>query len=433
MSIDTFTGFSSDQLFTICNNDKKKHKIDIENVSSYINSRIDDSKLTLDKDKVYIECGPGIYGNCSGKICLDDIQDRLPIKYKLKDDLLTKAYLKAHEMNGLITFCPNIKCTGSQGFQLAIGLQDNAICPFPTCHQTWCIKCNMSPYHTGITCEQAKLLNENKGDKNIAYIIQNTQQCPACKRSIEKEEGCDHIKCKCGIYFCFVCGIRLDSGYRKHVVYNFELDTYVCPERNKKNKVGLASKEIKVPSLSDESDDDFEYNSSDDIEYNFDHIDDLFEVELARALDLSLKFYMDNLNMPVIENSNKIDNEIMTEEEQLIYYNHLEYNTDEEIEIPKKKRTVFPPISESIDDDFPENSKSIESPKLDIADELSYEEELFCNQYLNYDSDNEFHLDQEDYEQLFTDRIPERDLSQNDIDFLTPEESIVCSNCIFDD
>ena len=34
----------------------------------------------------------------------------------------------------------------------------------------------------------------------------NIQQCPTCRQGIEKKKGCDHMTCKCGAQFCYICG-----------------------------------------------------------------------------------------------------------------------------------------------------------------------------------------------------------------------------------
>ncbi|MFN9955782.1 MAG: Rcat domain-containing protein [bacterium] len=35
---------------------------------------------------------------------------------------------------------------------------------------------------------------------------QNFKQCYNCKFWVEKTEGCDHMTCKCGAEFCYICG-----------------------------------------------------------------------------------------------------------------------------------------------------------------------------------------------------------------------------------
>ena len=33
------------------------------------------------------------------------------------------------------------------------------------------------------------------------------QICPTCKRAVCLEDGCNHVVCRCGANFCFVCGV----------------------------------------------------------------------------------------------------------------------------------------------------------------------------------------------------------------------------------
>jgi len=35
---------------------------------------------------------------------------------------------------------------------------------------------------------------------------ENVTRCPSCKQGIQKNGGCDHVKCRCGSEFCFACG-----------------------------------------------------------------------------------------------------------------------------------------------------------------------------------------------------------------------------------
>lgn len=32
------------------------------------------------------------------------------------------------------------------------------------------------------------------------------KQCPFCRFWVEKTEGCDHMRCRCGKEFCYKCG-----------------------------------------------------------------------------------------------------------------------------------------------------------------------------------------------------------------------------------
>jgi hypothetical protein len=67
------------------------------------------------------------------------------------------------------------------------------------CRITFCRECNKTPYHFGELC---KFENENV----IPFDNpENYRKCPGCEIWIEREEGCAHIKCLCGVHFCYQC------------------------------------------------------------------------------------------------------------------------------------------------------------------------------------------------------------------------------------
>ena len=37
------------------------------------------------------------------------------------------------------------------------------------------------------------------------------RRCPRCKHGIEKSDGCDHMRCRCGASFCWQCGADYDG------------------------------------------------------------------------------------------------------------------------------------------------------------------------------------------------------------------------------
>lgn len=65
------------------------------------------------------------------------------------------------------------------------------------CNITYCRECGKMPYHTGSLCKfTSEISFENP---------ENYRKCPGCSIWIEKEEGCDHMKCLCGVHFCYKC------------------------------------------------------------------------------------------------------------------------------------------------------------------------------------------------------------------------------------
>ncbi|KAF8603503.1 hypothetical protein BDV93DRAFT_523278 [Ceratobasidium sp. AG-I] len=85
-----------------------------------------------------------------------------------------------------------------------------------TCQARSCFTHDV-PWHTDLTCDQydtQQAEQEREAQANIAseeYIQQNAKVCPneACKRKIEKIDGCDHMVCRrpvgCGHEFCWAC------------------------------------------------------------------------------------------------------------------------------------------------------------------------------------------------------------------------------------
>ncbi|CAG8486023.1 10391_t:CDS:2 [Ambispora gerdemannii] len=47
--------------------------------------------------------------------------------------------------------------------------------------------------------------NRRMEEKSNTYIDSMTKKCPKCNANIEKNEGCDHMTCRCGYEFCWLC------------------------------------------------------------------------------------------------------------------------------------------------------------------------------------------------------------------------------------
>eukprot|EP00299_Pterocystis_sp_00344_P010654 c4820_g1_i1.p1 GENE.c4820_g1_i1~~c4820_g1_i1.p1 ORF type:complete len:154 (+),score=11.76 c4820_g1_i1:260-721(+) len=49
--------------------------------------------------------------------------------------------------------------------------------------------------------------NAEAGIRQLGY-----KQCPGCRMWIEKDGGCNHVKCRCGTELCYGCGRRYPCG-----------------------------------------------------------------------------------------------------------------------------------------------------------------------------------------------------------------------------
>lgn len=99
----------------------------------------------------------------------------------------------------------NVKCIKYSSFRLFFFLDEAPIMTCHACKFKTCYTCDV-PWHEGITCEEFKQQMEDDphGAANNAYHDRHTKQCPKCKWSIEKKDGCEHMTCICGFEFCWL-------------------------------------------------------------------------------------------------------------------------------------------------------------------------------------------------------------------------------------
>jgi len=389
-NFDTFTQMESEvETVLLCDASKTPHQIDIFSIPNYLNARAEDGHTSIKDGKIYVKCGNG--NKCPNMIALEDILSKIKKRSKevkkdfITEELMRKINRKSYENSGLMAYCPNKKCKGSEGITLdeKKGESTGMICPFEKCGKTWCTACRINPYHDGYTCSQAKRFKmlKNPSDSEL-YIIKTTQTCPKCNQAIEKSDGgCDHMKCICGTYFCYVCKEKLDSKYNKHVVFDKSKDTYICPKRLNEVKEGLAQQDIPsyhdsddeindLPLLSDDDSDDVEETDKKMLEYALKEsnriaaavsaIDNKFGELKANHVGVTVETYNDKViyNNSIIFERKKtdqknIDQELNLDDVEIVVHSDddldILVHTDDEQETNK------------LDDINPKNIKIIES------------------------------------------------------------------------
>ncbi|KAK2959106.1 putative E3 ubiquitin-protein ligase dbl4 [Blattamonas nauphoetae] len=83
-------------------------------------------------------------------------------------------------------------------------LINDVVCP---CGTRYCFRCHRDA-HSPCTCIMVEDWDAlvQKNSENYNWIRQNTKPCPGCKRPIEKNKGCNYMRCaKCQYEFCWVC------------------------------------------------------------------------------------------------------------------------------------------------------------------------------------------------------------------------------------
>jgi len=75
-----------------------------------------------------------------------------------------------------------------------------------SCSTSFCFRCGEEPHPKGQTCTNANAAGDDDlfgdmGGKSGPPI----KHCPKCQVKIEKNGGCNHMRCKCGHHFCWIC------------------------------------------------------------------------------------------------------------------------------------------------------------------------------------------------------------------------------------
>lgn len=102
-----------------------------------------------------------------------------------------------------MSWCPTAGCQYVFCFD-----EDESEFNCPLCHKIYCLKCKV-PFHNGLSCKEFNINRVfDKNDEKFIEFVKGAKykQCPSCLFWVEKNEGCDHMTCRCKYEFCYVCG-----------------------------------------------------------------------------------------------------------------------------------------------------------------------------------------------------------------------------------
>ncbi|KAH6640997.1 hypothetical protein F5144DRAFT_119358 [Chaetomium tenue] len=97
------------------------------------------------------------------------------------------------------TYCQRKSCSAFIPPQFIQG--GIAHCPQLGCRAHTCSVCKGAA-HSGTDCPKDPATQ----DMLKLAAAENWQRCYSCSRFVELETGCNHITCRCGAQFCYVCG-----------------------------------------------------------------------------------------------------------------------------------------------------------------------------------------------------------------------------------
>jgi len=104
-----------------------------------------------------------------------------------------------------------------------------------------CEKCSReycffhSNAHVGRTCKQYERSKWWEFRKNKRAAGKGAKVCPGCGIVVMKSEGCNHMTCRCGFEFCYVCGADIRGNIDGHFIfgcnqYDQNILKMLCPD-----------------------------------------------------------------------------------------------------------------------------------------------------------------------------------------------------------
>ncbi len=193
------------------------HNFCKECIEEFIKTQIDNGITT-------INCP---YSNC--KISISPKQIISLIDKSRKDKYESFSINGLFELNkDLLTWCLTPGC--EYGFEYD---KTELVFKCPKCLKSYCFKCKSLP-HENSSCEENK---DKIVDSKFHDLAKNNnyKQCEKCNYWIEKSQGCNHMKCKCGHEFCYVCGkpgVEVHVNCKSPEVTNNPIEQVTRPQEN---------------------------------------------------------------------------------------------------------------------------------------------------------------------------------------------------------
>ncbi|CAA7060499.1 unnamed protein product [Microthlaspi erraticum] len=154
--------------------------------------------------------------SCSSVVCQDMI-DKVISKEEVKDKYYRYLFRSYVEASGKkMKWCPSPGCEHAIEFGSGSGSEDYDVSCL--CSYGFCWKCGEAA-HRPLDCETVSkwILKNSSESQNTTWILANTKPCPNCKRQIEKNRGCNHMRCSiCKHSFCWACLRPLKDHVKCH-------------------------------------------------------------------------------------------------------------------------------------------------------------------------------------------------------------------------
>ena len=151
----------------------------------------------------------GDENNCGTPIPIPTIQRFLPIAQFNR--LLESAFVHHIDCKpDSYQYCRTPDCNQVYSKR---GAGQSSIVHCPSCLAAVCSSCDEDA-HEGLTCAEHKLNDPEEQQRLTDQLAMDSgfKKCPRCNIWTEKTEGCNHMTCKCGAHFCWICVQIFEPG-----------------------------------------------------------------------------------------------------------------------------------------------------------------------------------------------------------------------------
>lgn len=157
---------------------------------------------------------------CSNRALADDIQAVAPEVLIQWEDFMLRSYVGCSKH---LSWCPGPDCNSVAHASLIdcqqADLKRSVECS--QCSTCFCFSCGSDP-HEPANCDDFAEWNRIFGSSQY-WVKKNAKPCPNCKAPIEKNQGCNHMRCSmCRHDFCWLCLGHLRTHLEPHICNRYE-------------------------------------------------------------------------------------------------------------------------------------------------------------------------------------------------------------------
>ena len=169
---------------------------------SYCTACIRHFLTTASDSKIFPLCCMGDENNCRAPIPIPTLQRFLPSQ-QFKHLLETVFISYIEHLPQEFKYCTTPDC---RQVYRCVESQTSLVLHCPSCLSAICTSCH-EEVHEGMSCAERKLHDPAEQERLTDQLAMQSgfKRCPECKVWIDKNEGCNHMSCRCGAHICWVC------------------------------------------------------------------------------------------------------------------------------------------------------------------------------------------------------------------------------------